>query len=126
MEKLILQQLEKDLQETSQQFAEIIQNIKSDTIKHKSKIEKEKDLNTQKGFKMAIDLVIKNITLLKERHKKAQQIEQLEQFIQLQNGYTQQDKEQKAYIQGAISALEVITNYQYTFDKDKNKAIKTS
>jgi hypothetical protein len=53
--------------------------------------------------------------------------EELERILTIQNEYSQKtphNKEQKAYLQGLISALEIITNYNYTFNKESNKINK--
>lgn len=54
-------------------------------------------------------------------------IKELEEYLQLRNGYHKarpQDKEEKAFLEGVISALHIITRYAYTFDKQQNKIIK--
>ncbi len=53
--------------------------------------------------------------------------EELERVLTTQNEYSKinpEDKVQSAYVEGIISALEALSCYTYTFDKQTNKIIK--
>lgn len=55
--------------------------------------------------------------------------EELERSLTVQNGHAQrqpQNKQQKAYLEGIITALEILTNYTYTFNRQTNKINKIS
>lgn len=55
--EIVLNLLEKSLNERTQGIACIIDRIEQNEIKHSSKAKKEHDLNIQKGFKMALEVI---------------------------------------------------------------------
>ncbi len=65
--EIILKWLENSLNEQEQAIADIIERIKNDQIKHSSKAKKEKDLNIQTGYKMALEVVKSNIQYYKNK-----------------------------------------------------------
>jgi len=69
--EIILKWLENSLNEQEQAIADIIERIKNDQIKHSSKAKKEKDLNIQTGYKMALEVVKSNIQYYKNKDFKA-------------------------------------------------------
>ena len=64
--EIILQQLEKDLQEKQQGISDIIKRIEQNEIKHSSKAKRERDLHTQQGYLMALETITKNIEYFKD------------------------------------------------------------
>ena len=54
-------------------------------------------------------------------------IEELERILKIQNEHTQKEpknKEQKAYLQGIKTGLEILTDYKYSFSILLNKIIE--
>jgi hypothetical protein len=53
--------------------------------------------------------------------------EELERCLTAQNEHAQkqpQNKQQKAYLEGIIASLEILTGYTYSFNKQTNKINK--
>lgn len=65
--KIILKSLENLLNEQEQDIKNIIERIKTDEIKHTSKAKKEKDLNTQTGYLMAIQKIKADLIYYKNK-----------------------------------------------------------
>lgn len=69
--EIILKWLENSLNEQEQAIADIIERIKNDQITHRSKAKKEKDLNIQTGYKMALETIKSNLQYYKNKDFKA-------------------------------------------------------
>ena len=63
--EIILNLLENDLKERTENISKIIKRIEENEIKHSSKAKKEKDLYIQTGYKIALETIKSNLHYFK-------------------------------------------------------------